>query len=166
MAFVTLIWTPDRSRSVDPSVPALNCPIRFPILQAAATGGRRNANQELEVTAQDALIPGTNFVREEVWALMSQNPFIQRFIDAQALVVIEPIKLDEGVDPTGTTLDFEPLSAVQIVNESVDLEWLKTCIVRENREKVIDACRKRIKVVESSARKMAAAAIAKGQTDE
>jgi hypothetical protein len=166
MPFVTLIWTPENSKRLDPSHPALNCPVRFPVLQSAATGGRRNANQELEMGAPAALIPGTNFVPVEVWEEMKKNPFIERFIDAQALFVVEPKPLDEGAEATGTTLDYTDASAIKIVMESVDLEWLKTCITRDSRTKVIDACRKRVKEIESSARKMAAAAIAKNQSDE
>lgn len=157
---VTLIWHPSKSKQLDPNHPALNCPVRFPVLHSAATG-KKNSNQELEVQAAIALTEGSNLVEDEIWQHMQNNPFVQRFIESGLLHVIEP-KKDEGFVATGTTLDFSEVDARTIVSTSLDIEWLQTCIQRETRDPIVKACKRRIQEVESSARKMAAAAIAQG----
>jgi hypothetical protein len=171
MSLVTLIWNPQRSRSIDPTLPEFNCPIRFPIIQKPDPKAAKNGStQELEVFATDTLIPGTNFIKETTWEQMQNHPFIKKFIDSGAIHVVLPQK-QEGVESTGTTLDFSEIDAREIVAQSVDIDWLKQCISAEaanagripNRDsqKMIDACQKQIKQIESSARKMAAAATTK-----
>lgn len=157
---VTLIWQPAKSKQLDPSHPTLNAPVRFPVVQSAPAG-KKGSTQELEVQAQVSLIDGSNLVSEEDWLHMQSNPFVQRFIDAGMLQVIEPRK-EEGFVPTGTTTDFSEVEARQIVATSLDLEWLKICIQRETRDSVIKACQRRIQDIENSARKRAVAALASG----
>lgn len=175
MALVTIIWNPARSRVIDPSLPEFNCPVRFPIIQAPNPKGVKGGAVELEVLATDALIPGTNFVKEEIWEAMKDNPFMSKFMEAGAIHVILPAK-QEGFEATGTTLDYSETDAKEIISQSLDIEWLKNCISAEaanasktpgrNSDKLIDACQKQIKLIESSAKKMAAAAAAKGTGED
>lgn len=176
MSLITLIWTPQKSRVADPTLPEFNCPVRFPVVQSPNTKTAKSggSTQELEVLATDTLIPGTNFVKEETWEVMQNHPFIQKFIDAGAIHVILPEER-EGVESTGTTLDYSEANARAMISQSVDIDWLRNCISSEaanagrtpgrNSDKIIDACQKQIKQIESSARKMAAAAAAKTGDD-
>lgn len=177
MAYVQVIWSPEKSRIIDPSVPALDSPVRFPVIEMpqSTPGKRGNANQDLEVKAQAPLRHGSNRVEQETWTLMASNPLIQRFIDVGAIHVIIPRELDEGAELTGTTLDFELSEALKIVTDSLDVEWLENCDRAEtsnprkghadHSERIKSLCRSRIKQIQQSAKKTSAAKLGKEDSE-
>ncbi|HEY9662265.1 MAG TPA: hypothetical protein V6C65_27735 [Allocoleopsis sp.] len=168
---IGVIFRPQNSRRIDSKLPALNCAARFPIIGSAgskspakgATG--QPMNSDLEIKAKTALIEGTNLLTPEEVENLRRNPFFQMFEKHNLIEVVEP-KVAETAS-TGTTSDFDPPTARQLIADSLDLEWLKQCIVNEvSRPEIAEALRERIKQVEKSeAASRAAAAIAQSQTE-
>jgi hypothetical protein len=161
-AYATVIWNPEKLKVLDPSRPTPNHPVRLPIIQTAGKGETKG--KELEVLATEPLIQGSNLVKEEVLSVMEKNEWFQKFVDCGAIFVVRPRK--ENADKlTGTTLDFSVAEARQIVNESLDLDWLDKCISAESASQdtsrdtdaVITSIRSRKKLIENSQRMMAAA---------
>lgn len=172
MSYLEVIWNPEKSRAVDPSHPALNCPIRFLAVPPVADGKSGKGRQFQEIEIKSVLLThGSNRVDAELWGMVREQEQVQRFVDAGALTVIEPRKDIE--EHTGTTLDFGVVEAIAIANESLDIDWLKKCIMVESAnpekrgkasetERVVKACELRVKSIQSSERKMAAANLNKG----
>lgn len=168
-SYIEVIWDPKKSRAVDSSYPELNCPVRFVALSEPATDKKGRAFQEIEPKSV-FLVHGSNKVDADLWSLVRDQEVVKRFIDATAITVIEPRK--DIAELTGTSLDFNASEARAIINESLDVEWLKTCIMTEtaNADKrkpgetdsIRKACENRIRAIESSERKMAAASLNKG----
>ena len=110
MSYVNVTWTPEKSRAVDPSYPALNGPIRFTHIPEPATDKKGRPNQELEVKVV-LLTHGSNKVDAAIWDLVKNQEKVRRFIDATAITVIEPRK--DVAELTGTTLDFDFIEAAE-----------------------------------------------------
>lgn len=107
--------------------------------------------QDLEY-GQVILIPNnTNLIEKKDWdAVCAHEPnkvHIQRMTGRGALRVFDPGKPEEEL--TGYTMDFDEMDAIEIIEKSSDIEWLRVCAIREDkRRKVAKACTDRVTQIE------------------
>lgn len=134
---VTLILTPERDK--------VNCPYRFavPIKTKNAKG-----NNDL-IVGGIFLHPGSNVVSGEDFAAIKNNFFFKRCEKKGVIRVFSP-EISEGVAPTGTTRDYDINDALEIIEQSNDIEWLQRCIAKDDRDGIAVSCQQRIKEIQES----------------
>lgn len=96
------------------------------------------------------LAPGTQLVNQQMWEKAKKHPStglqIARMEKKGVVRVI--YSNPQSNFQTKTTLDFETDDAMDMVNSSLDAEWLRLCIAKDNRSAVYNKCVERLKVVE------------------
>jgi hypothetical protein len=124
-------------------VPPVRGPLRFPFFAPepavpARSLGRKQQVEESYVPEMKsvALTPGHNQIPLELWEGMQQNPAFaeMRISGVIELLTRDPEKAEAEV--TGTTVDYQPPDAIKMVRFSNDLDWLKECLLVENRDLV------------------------------
>lgn len=124
-------------------------PIRFPVLVTGEpTNKIKGSNASpIEMTmAGDFFAAGTHFLTPEQFDRMKENPHYEW---ALAKGIIEPVNstVESSEEGSGTTADFNLAEAYKLIGASVDLEWLKTSQVKDERKDVVRAIRARIKEI-------------------
>lgn len=96
------------------------------------------------------LAPGTQLVNQVLWEKMKNHPPSGKEIARmEKKGVIRVIYSNPQTNfQTKTTLDFELSDALDMIADSLDVEWLRLCIAKDNRSQVYNACVERVKLVE------------------
>lgn len=105
--------------------------------------------QALEVD-RIVLGPGTQLVNEMLWEKMKNHaPTGKEIARMEKKGVIRLMRSQfQSNFQTKTTLDFELDDALEMIDSSLDVDWLRLCIAKDNRSQVYNACVKRVEVVE------------------
>jgi hypothetical protein len=135
---VAVMLYPERDK------PQRNSPYRFPTPKAS---GKANAKVEMAMDGE-FLAAGPNFLTTEVYEHMCQNPFWERCLKKRVLEVI--VQQPES-KATGTTADFDLTDAFTLIEGSVDIEWLKRCLVKDDRSDIQTWASEKIKEIQDAA---------------
>lgn len=104
------------------------------------------AGAEPEISLQGTwLKPGRNHISVEEWEYIQSQPEFKQQQRKGVFAVIEGIPTD---NPTGTLEDYEEEDAIELAENTYDLEELKLEVARERRVNVIKACREQIQAIE------------------
>jgi hypothetical protein len=81
------------------------------------------------------LVPGANLISLADYQSACQHP---QWAAKQAQGVIEVLdwNIAAGSAPTGTSLDFSTETAFRFITDSSDVEWLKRCLIKDDRAEV------------------------------
>jgi hypothetical protein len=96
------------------------------------------------------LAPGTQLINQQLWEKMKKHPPAAKEItrmEKKGVIRVIYSNLQSNFQ-TKTTLDFELDDAMDIISASLDVDWLRLCIAKDNRSKVYNACVERVKIVE------------------
>jgi len=118
---------------------------RFPV-PVAATGKEPVVELNGKIPF---LTPGSNLIEVEVYEAMSKSAYFDRFVKNGVLKVFIP-EIPEGGRVTGTSADYANLQdAVDIIEQSNDVEWIQRCLAKDDRDGIATACQNRIAAIQS-----------------
>ncbi len=98
--------------------------------------------------AATALSPGHQIVTWEEYSQMQQNPFWESFIKKGVITVILP--RPDLEKSTRTTADYNLEDAFDIIAQSQDVDWLRLCMNKDDRDGIVELCQQQIGEIEES----------------
>ena len=118
-------------------------PVRF--VAFVDTSAKGKANPELKEVWLTPGGPNHNLTGEQLDTLQKSDRG-KELLDAGVLQIISPENPDEA---SGTTSDHEDLTALSLIRDSEDREWLETSLQQEKRPAVRDAIKKQMDAIDS-----------------
>jgi hypothetical protein len=138
----TVIFNNDRYSRVCGGM-RVNGPVRFVAFVDLTAKGK--ANPELREVYLTPGGPTHNLTGEQLETLRKSEKG-QELLDAGVLQIISPENPDEA---SGTTSDHDDLTALSLIRDSEDREWLETSLQQEKRPAVRDAIKKQMDAIDS-----------------
>lgn len=118
-------------------------PVRF--VAFTDTSAKGKANPEINEVWLTPGGPNHNLTGEQLETLQKSERG-KELIDAGVLQIISPKDL-EGA--SGTTSDYDDLTALSIIRDSEDREWLETSEKQEKRPAIREALKKQMEAIDS-----------------
>lgn len=112
--------------------PARTGPIRLPVGTETKTTSRGKGakNEDLGVDGI-WLNPGLNPMGETAVRQFKSSPWFESLEQMGVIKIMDPLPLADGEVSTGTTKDYNPRDAMEIVRSCDDIEWLRECNAKE-----------------------------------
>ncbi len=144
--FVAVLYHSDR-RSKSNGIKLNNNPIRFPVPEGGMPDVSSLTAEQIEKLKLNPgalklkamkgvfLVPGANLISLADYQAACQHP---QWAEKQKQGVIEVLEwnIAAGGSATGTSLDFNPETAFRFITDSSDIEWLKRCLIKDDRAEV------------------------------
>lgn len=149
LSYVMLVYEPERDAPMTGGF-RRNGVMRLPMPKTPDEKAQARGQSELELEAV-SLAPGSdNIVSLKTLKAMEGNPFFASCLRRKVLSIHHAVIPANG-KITHTTADFRDLDiALQLIELSNNEEWLNTCIIKDDREGITQACRDRISEIQSS----------------
>lgn len=149
-----------------PQVVNLNSPLGFACPRPRIKqklGGDKNQIQDVVEILHIWVVPGNNFFNvQEQWEPLMSHPTTKSVIDSlirRGGILVKKPEIAEGSVLSNTTLDFSDLQDVKdLVYNSNDAEWLRRCVVKDNRPTVDKWCYERIEEIDKLKKRLTQAA--------
>lgn len=119
---IAVVLYPEREK------PAKSGPYRFPTSKT----GTKSAKTEMSMDGS-FLHAGPNFLTTAEYEQMKTNPFWGRCVSKKVIEVIEQQTFSVA---TGTSADYDLADAFTMIEVAVDEEWLKRCLVKDDRKEI------------------------------
>lgn len=129
---------------------AHNGPIRFPMPKVPSAKGTAknkdgNGKQEMSMDGKFLSPDQPNFLSLDEFKQIQKHPMWPWALDKGVIEVVTPL---EGCRYTGTTADYDEADAYNVIQSTVDIEWLRRSIVKDERSEVGEWCQERIKEIQ------------------
>jgi hypothetical protein len=127
---------------------AHNGPIRFPVPKTASAKSKtKEGNGKVEMSLDGRFLSPDqpNFLTLEEFKQIQKHPQWAWALDKGVIELVTPIAECRF---TGTTADYEEADAYNVIQGTVDIEWLRRCILKDERSEVGAWCQERISEIQ------------------